>query len=624
MHYSIRFFLLMFFVLKMGVAISQKPQNTPPPSIVSVLPPNIADLQAEDRAKGWANVRCAANVPTQISHRQGVWRVLDDGRFQLVLRIQAADAKGLALKFKVNKMPLHANFFIENSQSKRQNLVERTNFSNFQTNILGGGVLDVVVELSAVAGQTIADVAALVDFEIQNVYYVYQNIGTNLSGDDFGSSLSCEVNINCPQGAAYQNQKRGVTRILMNFREGLGWCSGSLVNNTRRDGTPYLLTAYHCADGFTPNYDLWTFYFNYESPTCAGTTSEPALQSLQGCQLRAGRQQSDFLLLEIGQRIPQSFNAFFNGWSLDSNNAPFSSLLIHHPQGDIKKITFDYRQSLVYSQAQAWSNGVTTPAFHHLRIVPNAGAIEAGSSGSPLFDPFGRIVGQLQGAGFSDPCIALWALCGRFAKSWTGGGATTNSLKTWLDPLNQQPVDFDGLNNPTANFGAISGMIRTVNGRGVANVWVKIGADSVRTSATGSFSFSSVALNTNVTVSVQKNADDSENGSEISDALRLLRHVLGIQPFSSVFDYRAADVNGDDDANVADLLQMRRLSVGYLTQFTAARWKFIPQSVALNLNTPFTLATSNTFTTNFSATTTNFDFTAVKTGDLNNSVDVLR
>ncbi len=61
---------------------------------------------------------------------------------------------------------------------------------------------------------------------------------------------------------------------MMLINSGQRWCTGSLVNNTSRDGTPYFLTADHCLDqdnldaqGNT-NASQYMFYWNYERPGC--------------------------------------------------------------------------------------------------------------------------------------------------------------------------------------------------------------------------------------------------------------------------------------------------------------------------------------------------------------------
>ena len=63
-------------------------------------------------------------------------------------------------------------------------------------------------------------------------------------------------------------------------------------------------------------------------------------------------------------------------------------------------------------------------------------ASEGGSSGSPLFDPDGRIIGQLYGG--SSECTGLSDngaadIYGRVDKSWNGAGTSSTRLSDWLD-----------------------------------------------------------------------------------------------------------------------------------------------------------------------------------------------
>jgi lysyl endopeptidase len=71
------------------------------------------------------------------------------------------------------------------------------------------------------------------------------------------------------------------------------------------------------------------------------------------------------------------------------------------------------------------------------------GVTEGGSSGSPLFDNNGRIIGQLYGG--ESECNGTtdnggFDIYGRFDVSWNGGGSSTTRLKDWLDPENTNAV----------------------------------------------------------------------------------------------------------------------------------------------------------------------------------------
>ena len=112
-------------------------------------------------------------------------------------------------------------------------------------------------------------------------------------------------------------------------------CTGSMVNNTAQDLTPYFLTANHCLGGN----DSWIFMFNYESSGCQNQNGLTNM-TVSGSTLLANSATSDFALLELNESIPEDYNVFFSGWDV-TGNTPNIPVCIHHPSGDIKKITFD-------------------------------------------------------------------------------------------------------------------------------------------------------------------------------------------------------------------------------------------------------------------------------------------
>ena len=57
---------------------------------------------------------------------------------------------------------------------------------------------------------------------------------------------------------------------------------------------------------------------------------------------------SDFAILELEERIPESYNVFLSGWSADEDMKPVNPVGIHHPSADIKKISFFKVKFLIY------------------------------------------------------------------------------------------------------------------------------------------------------------------------------------------------------------------------------------------------------------------------------------
>jgi hypothetical protein len=245
----------------------------------------------------------------------------------------------------------------------------------------------------------------------------------------FGSSGSCNMNANCPDGSSWVNERNSVVMLVSGSS---GFCTGALVNNVLNDGKPYVLTANHCYS----NPSNWIFRFNWQSTGCMNPGSSPSFVSLSGATLRSKRTPTDFCLVEItggltNNTVPSSYNPFFAGWD-KTGTVPTSTVCIHHPSGDIKKISFDDDDATI-SQAMGSTEANSTWTVQWDRNTTT----EGGSSGSPLFDQSHRIIGQLWGGGASCNNQSAPDYYGRFSKSWNPSGSNqTNQLMFWLDPNN--------------------------------------------------------------------------------------------------------------------------------------------------------------------------------------------
>lgn len=611
---TFRLWLLIFCLLpialfsqesKGGIPLSISDKIDAPEAFV-VPQPDWARIKEED--KGWiGSFRFAYPITVNLTmDNAGKWRDLPDGSRLWQCRIQSANALGLALTLENFELPKGGKLFllapdgssVLGAYDADNNSASRKFFIGF---VRGQEAILEYLEPKNVDKKA--------NFAIKTVYHAY-NMGL-MGGVGFGASVSCHININCPTAANWQTQKRGVVRIRVVSAQGVGWCSGSLINNTKRDGKPYILSAYHCSDGLVPDYSQWTFYFNYESPTCQNPQTEPISRSIQGCAQRAAGAETDFLLLELDYRIALDVNAQYLGWNRDSTVLPTSTAMIHHPLGDIKKYARDSRPATVNTSSVAWSNSVSPPKSH-LNVIFNEGLVEPGSSGSPLFDQSGRIVGQLHGGGFVDSCHVSYALCGWFAKSWEGNGTPATRLKDWLDPLSTGSKTLDSTNTPTTTI--VSGTIKTWWNEAMPNQKIYIGNDSTTTNASGVYTFNYVPLNTPLLVEVQRTGN-FDNGVEAVDMLLMRRSVLGISTLRAEQVF-AGDIDGSGEVDALDMLYSRRLLLGLTTSFPGTSWRFFPASTIQNPSSPY-----NLFEVNFNAITFSFNFIGVKIGDLDGSAD---
>ncbi|HOE03728.1 MAG TPA: PKD domain-containing protein [Bacteroidales bacterium] len=444
---------------------------------VTIAPPDMAAIMQEDMQdeKNGTMYKVARLLDVSLNmENAGTWDNLEDGTPVWRLHLQSRGAKGMALHFDGFNIPDGAKFFVYTPDHSMV-LGAFTSYNNSGSNATSIGMLpgeDLILEYVAPrANSKTFGFKKVTEPEIQigNVSYFYRGMelfGFGSKGTGFGASESCEVNINCSEGTNWQIQKKGVARIYTVAGGYGGYCTGTLVNNTANNGTPYFLTADHCGGGeaSTSEFNQWVFYFNFEASGCTNPGSSPSSNSMTGCSKKARSPMnggSDFLLLQLNSTPPANYGVIYNGWNRANTGSP-SGASIHHPAGDIKKIS-TYTSTLT----QATYNGGTGSigaTNAHWRVVWAAtanghGVTEPGSSGSPIFDNNGRVVGTLSGGSSYCDATSSPDLYGKFYYHWDQYGSTNaDKLKPWLDPQGTNPTTLDYYNpNSTtlnANFTA--------------------------------------------------------------------------------------------------------------------------------------------------------------------------
>lgn len=578
-------------------------QSTPiPVKILRGL--NLAKVIKEDQAM-IETVRFAAPLPLSIDPaNEGAWTTLPNGDQVWQLELRVANALGLFVVFENFNLPAGAKLFGYHPQTKEKlgAYTERNNkpHGEFMLGMITGKILrlEYLVPAASVGPKLKAP------FKIKKLYVAYNTDHIEPSDyefktyDGFGDAMDCHININCTQGNAWQDHKRGIVRMLRVFEEGIGWCTGSLINNTNQDGTPYVLSAFHCIAGFTPNLNLWRFDFNYEFSGCSDEAIEPVRYSMQGCQYRSGREQSDFLLLELDDVIPQFYNVYFHGWNRSDTAIPTSMTGIHHPRGDVKKISTSNQPITIFNNSIIWSNSVTTPPNHHFRVFLTEGTIEDGSSGSALFNETGLIVGQLHGgnAGCNTSNTTYY---GRFSLSWEAGNTADTRLRDWLDPANTGQTTIGHYEYPTAT---LSGNVNMPNGTGIQ--FVKVAAtglsmvDTVETDANGNYSFPNVRENELIVLNLSRTGR-ATNGLSASDFIAVRKDLLVIETLTPEQKF-AADADENGAVTVSDYIDLIEVILVIEPDFQLGPWRFFENNIPLLIN-------GNTVR----------DISAVKRGDVN-------
>lgn len=233
-----------------------------------------------------------------------------------------------------------------------------------------------------------------------------------------GAGGACMVDVGCDP--AWSDVSRGVVALLLDG----GLCTGSLLNArpTPPDPTsgPLLLTGFHCVrhiveqrvtagwpDGAIGSFLPITVIYNWRSPGCAHPQApEPwrgaGLQASYGASLVAYANDSDTALLRLAAPPPASFRARLNGWNAEAA-PPRHVATIHHPSGDLQKLAVSWSAPAL----SLFCPGCCTPegrrvvpaqrCWRHSEWLYDVGSSSHGSSGAPLFDSEGLVVGQMHG-----------------------------------------------------------------------------------------------------------------------------------------------------------------------------------------------------------------------------------
>jgi lysyl endopeptidase len=401
-----------------GHPLGLSKNNAIPTAPIEVMPAVDREaLLAEDDARAQQGVkgpfRFGFNHATDLGlDNSGIWHQMSNGDRVWRLSIQCPEAYSINFEFHEYLVPEGAEVFVYNELGDVLGSFNAE--SNPGQTVLGvtqlAGELITVeyVEPLAVRGQG--------RLRIGQVTHAYRDIMGLTKG--LGDSGSCNNNVICAVGDDWRAQIRSVAMITVG---GSGICTGTLINNCDEDGTPYFLTANHCLGGN----NTWVFRFNWNSPTCIINNNGPTNQTVSGSTLKVNSSTTDVALLQLNTTPPAGYNVFYSGWDR-STAIPTSAVGIHHPSGDVKKISFD-NNALTTSTYLGNANSGTN--FWRVGNWED-GTTEGGSSGSALFNPQGLVIGQLYG-GFAS-CQSITAdYYGRFSQSYP-------QLQTWLGNCGNQ------------------------------------------------------------------------------------------------------------------------------------------------------------------------------------------
>jgi|GEM_PF-1304496 len=399
-----------------------------------------AEDARQDRALGQRPIRFATPHAVDLTpNNAGDWDEIAGGNLVWRLRVESKDALSLNFGFSQFHLPEGARLLIYPEGLDKNANPEAIRAFTAADNRADGSLWTPIVPGDNAVIEVVVPKARVGELELRltSVNHDYIGFGRlareGALAETKGVSGSCNVDVVCPDGDEFRDE---IPSVGAYSRFGTFYCSGSLVNNTSNDQKMYFLTANHCGMTTADAAASIVVYWNYQNSTCrnpgsaeSGANGDGSLaQNQTGAVVRATNAASDFTLLELDDAADPAFNLSWSGWDR-RDLAPAGATGIHHPRVAEKRIT--HSDNPLRVEGYLGNSGDS-----HLWVQWNQrGTTEGGSSGSPIYSPEGRVIGQLHG-GYAS-CSTTGAdhvdWYGRLFTSWTGGGTAATRLSDWLD-----------------------------------------------------------------------------------------------------------------------------------------------------------------------------------------------
>ncbi len=337
--------------------------------------------------------------------QRGALRSMGNGDFTWTARLESPGAAGLRLGLSGLDLPSNAALYVFNERGEAFGpyLARGVNGSGeLTTNLVSGDVAFLQLRVSGKASGHPGSMA----FRIDEIGHISDRFALASDLNAAGGAMAkthCTsgiVNASCVQNAACQgtgnsqinNLRKAIAAML--YRSGGGYyiCTGGLIDNTA--GDPMFLTANHCLSKGSEAGSLevyWNHTVSCGTSSCSGAWEVQGRASEVGASILATSRTGDFTLLRLNSSLPTG--AYRMGWSSApvANTANTQLHRISHPQGAPQA----YSEQRVNTTAGVCG---TLPRGTYIYSTDNYGATEGGSSGSPVLNSSGQIVGQLYGA----------------------------------------------------------------------------------------------------------------------------------------------------------------------------------------------------------------------------------
>lgn len=307
----------------------------------------------------------------------GRWYNLSGGDRLWRLGLKSQNATSMGLEFAQFQIPPGANLYMYNESN--------TEFSGPYTQSINTGRSS--LSTIPIAGDNIiveyfepAEHRGQGQLAIQSVLAGFRNLVEMPEGID----ASCFSPLNPDEARSLENAQKSV--VLMVVDHGQRLASGTLINNTRGDGSTMVLTS---ASALVGSPSSWLFIFDQNAESCGGGIG-CWNRALLGAQILAIDENSGLALLALNQHPKNSWGAYYSGWSSGLNTGVGICLqkalglanTISVSESVMESSTFENLPTIATS---TWNEGATYP----------------GSLGSPLFNADGELEAVFVGGDLS-------------------------------------------------------------------------------------------------------------------------------------------------------------------------------------------------------------------------------
>lgn len=377
-----------------------------------------------DREQNYALFRFGKGFDVAYTLDDGHWEDSDDGR---IWSMSIASEGALSLNFVFNNfyLPKGAEMYIVNDD---ETIVygpitseETTENGHYLTDIIPGSTASIYLYEPS-------DVKGLSTLTIIRVVHGYRN---SIRSETNRASTDIVLGIDIACMPEYEQESDGVGLLVTS--DGTAYCTGSLLMSTIFSFRGFFLTTYEFVD-----------------TDCNGVITDSEIADAQNCMVKFRSKYKECGLLNAATSYTYNQSYYRASW----NNTKFALLEIKGNLASNTNLTWlGWKRTNLFSQGACLFHPTSgwmkysdmlpvplPPAFlgeYGWRVSGGDGILLDKGVGAPLFNQDKLLIGHVYRPYTygTIPSSTNWTDCGKFWRSWEGGGTNSTRLSNWLDPL---------------------------------------------------------------------------------------------------------------------------------------------------------------------------------------------